>query len=113
MQKFDQYNNMYIQLTTILPLLGLKFGLAVSIFTWHLAIFTKLDFYKMKACVPLQYISIAVIINKSQLKEQGIKTFVAKTFSYVCNNIPYLFVLKPGSYTRWGSNICQVLQQNK
>ena len=32
---------------------------------------------------------------------------------YVCINLPYLSVLKPCSYTRRGSNICQVVQQNE
>ena len=32
---------------------------------------------------------------------------------YVCMYVPYLSVLKPGSYTRRGSNIRQVVQQNE
>ena len=32
---------------------------------------------------------------------------------YVLLYVPYLSVLKPASYTRRGSNICRVVQQNE
>ena len=33
--------------------------------------------------------------------------------SFRINGIPYLSILKPGSYTRRGSNICRIVQQNE
>ena len=53
------------------------------------------------------------MLSISKFDFNGLDLFIVSMYIPTLNQILYLSVLKPGSNTRRGSNICWVVQQNQ